>query len=1351
MKKFVSLFLTILFVLSALPTVFAKTTENQQSINSFEALLNGDFESAGDGWILSSDAGTIQSVTEGVYSGEKALRLSSKKSFSVSQTFPVEVGDNLLFKVYSKSESYSSSSAYTFVSLDFWGDDKKISGKPLNKRVKISDEWTEFYIELVAPEKSEYAVVTLGTSGGNILFDKATVLKIPSTIAYTKPDISPLEPENNLVLNPGFETVTDSVVENWEPFNPSKFGQWGENQYTSIATDIVKSGTNSMHLQGIGGQYPSITQKFTNLEPMATYKFTAYVYSSVSVFFKSNLVYCDESGKTLKSQTNLITDPSKNPLNVWHKMTVYFTVADVENTAYIQLNLNSTGNCDIYVDDLSFYKVEEAQASIIETDEWFYYTEWEGGSADITVLDKIVSENPEGTAKVYIKHRDKDKVLAEKVYSPIPQKIDYTFKTSDLSPEYGDVFYVYTDFYDKDGNFIDSNREFFSYYSRPENLSADGKWVDNDGKPMEIVIGNYGQAEENVKYASKSGINIVTIGYSRNPEKLLAELDMCEKYGIMAIVHLYSNSNACGLYPFDTIKAVEAVKNHPATFGYAVQDEPKWTGNPFPGLRISYQLIRDIDRKHPVYYVESCIPFSEDQLKVADFLCVDVYCADRAPYASYVAPYMLKLAEAKALNHNKPTAGLIQTYEWCDYYPTVDEARHMTYQVMFAGVDTAGYYHLDGVLEDETFADGFAKFNLEELPLIYRLFRSGECKVIAKDNSSASQIWYYVWQDGKKTYIGAINRDVTMAHTSQFTGLTKPYKLTRVFGDTTDSNILFSGNDVILNIAPGACVLYEYEQKSFPHTESFTQNGYTEENAVWQDKSGTEYSHPLHIPKGWKWEVTDKNDSLSQAKNTDADHQRATMYTASDDVTYLAMAGADLALSKMVDIIPGYNYSLTTDVYALSQDTTTSLTYEFYHKKQDGTYLKINDYLEEKLANTLDKTSETVLFNTQQAQDVTFDKKQAKKSTLAIDFGITEPSVNAIKISLGGFSQNSDYKDFRAYHNGFILSQGVACELIQNTTYFMEEGFTEGAYSLISATWSDAEDNEYEHPLHLPTGWGWHVTTGETGQYWQAASITTARQRSVMYTASDNKTYLGMSGTDCAITKMVDIVPGYYYTLSTNAYTHAADSRTGLSYWFYHKNEDGTYTEINEYLKSQNKPVLEKTHAYLIGYVGKNGTEVTWNGKSAKTLSLSLGLIASNPEINAVKIGLGGYGGNSDHGNFRVYHDGFKISQVDKLNVPEYPDDEPPALTLGEKDGLPIIRYVPTGEETDFILAVALYTKKSDGTLCLEKVSITKPQPTAKGYYEADIPAKDNKNQIIKAFAWNNKNKIPFTHAITID
>ncbi len=1254
MKKFISVLLTFILILSVCPCLSLASAKETTSVNTFEALLNPDFENGSEGWTYTSDAGEAQENTSNVYSGEKSIFINSSKTACLSQQTAVSAGDNLVLSVFCDAEKYNTNSGYSYISVEVWGNGSKLDSKTSNKRVSASAGWVQMTAELVAPQGAEYAIVKLGVSvGAQVYFDDAMLLCIPAEIAYNKTEFTPINPSENHILNPGFETFNGSKLVNWTGHYENRYGSWGTNKYSDYATDVVRTGSYSVRLQGLDGRYPEISQKIYTLEPLATYKFSVWVYSKNSTECDFFFSCVDKNGNTLDSQTSMSVDSSKRPLNKWYELTEYFTISDYENLDHIYFYIRTDAYNDIYIDDLSLYKVEESEVCSIKTDEWYYYSEWDGGTADIMVPQKILNQYPGGSAKVFVTRKNNSTKISEQSFN-LSRNIKYSFKTSDLKPSYGEVFYLNAEIYDKNGKLAGSNKEYFVYYSRPENLLEDGTWLDNDGKPMEIVIGNAGN-DVTIPYASKSGINLVTIGYSRDPERLLAALDLCEANGVMGIVHLYTNSNACGMYPLETIRAVEAVKDHPATFGYSVQDEPYCVANPYPGLRVSYQLIRDIDKKHPVYFVESCIPFQADQLKVADFLCIDAYCAARAPYAEYVAPYMLKLAAASKLHHNKPTAGLIQTYTWQDYYPTVDEARHMAYQVLFAGVDTSGYYHLNGILEKESFAEGFAKFNLEEIPILYKLFHTNECNLIAYDNKEASTIWYYAWKDGQKTYIAAINRDVNNQKQVQFTGLSKPVGAQKTYGTLLGSNVSFSGNNVTLQVGAGACVMFEYSGSIFPYEERFNINEYTEvTDALLEANDGQKYENTFHVPTGWDWLCTIGAGGTPHgaADASDSARRRAQIVLA-DGEAYLRKTGSDMVLTKMVDIDPGYSYTLTSTATAKTTNTTarSALTYWLYHKNDDGTYTEINEYLKSIGKPELSKTTETDFFNASNATNktVSFDgTENAVQAELSLSFSASNSYINAVRVGLGGYGGGGNHYNFSVYHKGFELDKTNFTSLIVS-----EEKFTANYVekeATLEGVWQ-SQPVSYTATHKLPSNL-WNVEKIEqynNKDYQISAYAEKSSVVSLSETSNGKEPFYSFPGSIMTMTKMIDIEPGYEYTLNIDATTYGGYIASGQVY-LYHKNDDGTYTPINEYLTEncyQNTLSQTRFHAE-----NKETTTLSkrWNdGFYDKPVSITFK--ADDASVNAIKIAMGGISSNEQSVSWSSYYFGYSLTKNKEVEI----------------------------------------------------------------------------------------------------
>ncbi len=602
--------------------------------------------------------------------------------------------------------------------------------------------------------------------------------------------------------------------------------------YTAEVSDVkAYSGLSSLHLSSTNEVYV-----YQNIPVSEGDKLIAMVYCNPEQYpsggysFVSVETWGDEKTDSKKVNNRL-------SVNKWSCVSAEINVP--ENSTYAQIKIGLGLGGSIYVDnvvlmhfpkDRSWEYTKEERAKFkkndckIQTDQLFYYTEWEGGYADIIPNETILENYSDGSLKAYITKKD-GTVVTEKTFEVLYSTLE--FKTADLKPTYGEIFIVHADVYDKEGALVSESKHQIMYYSRPTHIDENANWIKEDGTPLDVILGVALTSEEQMDYCVSSGITVVNVGYTLDADLILTLLDRAWERGLYAIVSLFSNANPCGNYPVKLINTLTEIKDHPAIFAYSVQDEP--AADYFDtvyALQNTYQLIRDIDRNHPVYIVESNINFRNSgtyETTCCDFYAVDTYPADRGVYSSYMGPFAKALAEYQQENHNKPVAMYAQNFDWRDFCPNGNQSRHMFYQILFSGVRFPAYYTEENDLMNvEDMAKGIAHFGNQDLPILYDLFSKDKYDILAYDISGndsmtrfdSSRAWYYVFREGNDTYIAAINlhdeneKQVIIPNIEGIQG--KPISI----GDTSGSSISVNGSNITLNLAGGACVMYKYTKDS---------------------------------------------------------------------------------------------------------------------------------------------------------------------------------------------------------------------------------------------------------------------------------------------------------------------------------------------------------------------------------------------------------------------------------------------------------------------------------------------------------------------------------------------------------
>lgn len=192
-----------------------------------------------------------------------------------------------------------------------------------------------------------------------------------------------------------------------------------------------------------------------------------------------------------------------------------------------------------------------------------------------------------------------------------------------------------------------------------------------------------------------------------SPEQMRKYLDRAQENGIRVIWdfnELAGRSDAP-----DTVSAVvDAVKGHPATWGYCIGDEA--SSGKAGSIKEMYNAIKSSDHSHPVfvmgsYNVQSLTSF----VGSADFIGVYLYpigeSTDSRQMVSQVGNLAADLKQFAA-SHGKRSIMALQAFNWADQsgapdwsakrWPTRDEMREMRNEALAANPDIIlwfSYWH----------------------------------------------------------------------------------------------------------------------------------------------------------------------------------------------------------------------------------------------------------------------------------------------------------------------------------------------------------------------------------------------------------------------------------------------------------------------------------------------------------------------------------------------------------------------------------------------------------------------------------------------------------------------------------
>ncbi|MBE7024777.1 MAG: hypothetical protein E7408_01820 [Ruminococcaceae bacterium] len=663
--------------------------------NATELIVNGGFEVLESEtnlqvWALST--GTLRAGeaerTEDAHSGMYALRLSADEEIHLTQQVGIsrlKSGKICELSLWVKPQTNESSLTLT---QSFGIRNEQIQDEVLTETntIEFADaragEWTQKILRFVVPERITYTLLDISLHKDEaVLIDDVSLLLEGAPPEPEKPTKKePVLEDYEMVKNGGFEEGTA----NWgvEP------GQW--NDFISIVpggvtgncVKIFKEPDNS-------NKNPQLLQHISGFEEGAEYQMH-FRLKSPGVDMLESISYGFRWGT--------------NGVRMGHDKTGNMVL--LQNDNWIDVYLDSVcppgaNTCMIdfrhfakvgyyMVDDISVYMTKRAPYAEVETDEIFYYTEWKTG--EVTVRDRTKTGALQN-GRFVLEIRDGETAVFTKEGTMAGTVGTLEFPLTVLA-EKGKEYRAHTAVYDEAGTLLEEYDSAIYRYDRPTYLGADGVFrkPDRNGVMQEynVVLGN-GVTNPRISIVAPCGVTVAQlVGGASLPLK--ERLDMVEKEGLLAQIVLYSGKMSGGhpeMLPA-TIDKVMAVKDHPALFGYKIQDEPMQKGNSDEELALAYKTIRDLDPHHPIYTVDSGEASYERMGKFCDLMDIDVYPGNDPERASLLGEKIE--AAVKAVKGRKPVGLLQQAFELGGTFPTADEFRHYAYQALMSGASGFGYH-----------------------------------------------------------------------------------------------------------------------------------------------------------------------------------------------------------------------------------------------------------------------------------------------------------------------------------------------------------------------------------------------------------------------------------------------------------------------------------------------------------------------------------------------------------------------------------------------------------------------------------------------------------------------------------
>ena len=634
--------------------------------------------------------------------------------------------------------------------------------------------WVKKGLRFTVPEGATKLTVYYYLVGkGSVLYDDIMILAPKHLSSDTVGDAkkAPVLTENSTEF--GNVYALDLSAGNFErslvgqvltPSTPTAGNVGGHNGKYSDAYNHTEGGSKSLHLKnGIDNNkdyQPDLYFPAINLVPGATYQISTWILAPEAG------TACDFSYWIDFTMSDGSTDRKKVHYGVgscgwWREYLFDFVVPidtqKVRTTPTLRL-MNDT--MEYYIDDVTIYMVKKPTVMELKTDEMFYYTDFGTGVFEANVNYPYDSYNTLEGGKVTYTFLDYDKttVLNTKDISIVNNNADCVFDV-DVLEEIGKEYFIKASVYNSSGTLMQEEIHSVYRFDRPTYLGQDGVFRKN-GKEYNIMYGTNVDMELLEKDPRRGGVTIVKIVGSDGVDRKV-KMDKAHEMGLLCVVGLYGNGKV--LSTESIINTVNAVKDHPALYGYQVQDEPYQKGTEESILANAYVTIRNLDPHHVVNLVDSEPGGFEYIFRYADQVDIDYYGGRSTDSGRAIYNTMRKAYEAS--KGRKPFTLMQQAFQYEQYLPTIDEMRNMSYQAFFAGAQGISYHALgidgsDGVttnyMDLPDWEELCQKWAGYEQNLMLDCFVNGKYPLI--DSYSDDNVMWRTFRGEDKIYLVIYNR-----------------------------------------------------------------------------------------------------------------------------------------------------------------------------------------------------------------------------------------------------------------------------------------------------------------------------------------------------------------------------------------------------------------------------------------------------------------------------------------------------------------------------------------------------------------------------------------------------------------
>lgn len=729
-KKNIILLLVCCFIFTLIPITTQIDTKAALSLS-----VNGMFESVANGipsgWIQSS--GQLSTDPIDPYEGIYAMKISGTTELCASRNISLSANTT-----YMMTFAYKTSGDISpLVKISSSGGNEL-----LKQTFKKSNKWKTCQYEFTTPASFTAPVLNFCASGsGDLYIDRLEVWQSEQLYGG---DMENLKEWVFYLSNPGTTMTDEDVIE--ATLDP--------NGKTGNCIKIVNT---------VVGANPYLWKNVGNIYGETVYQISADV-KSMGITDNGGVGFkISGFGDASNSMEYTIGDTGGE----WQNISFNFIPVAGVNRIHVMPRLYGPGTA--WFDNVHVRRVKNSESIISAPESLFFYSDEETGAEYLTFTDNYTIATG---SKVMTRIYDGPSVIWENISAPKQNmKIEFplsvltapkkpTYKRdennviTEIVPSPALSYTITVEYVSAGGSVISSKYHTICKYDRPTYLTKNGDFIKNGEKVIPVV--GYHAPFEDIPRLAEIGVTVIQSAASKSTAKIQQVLDEAQKYGVKVLIPLYEHMVPAGHEKNIelTKQAIKLFHDHPALFGWMVQDEPRpashETDEMYQLLQDSYNLIRSYDPDHPIYICECDSASLIESGQCCDILAVDPYPNELRLIENV---YSMTVSAVNAVHGKKPVYNILQAWEWTGgWEPNADEIRNMAYLAMLGGAKGLGYYPVHdsaGNMFEQPLNDGV------------KLFAEKEQNILLGNSFSTSKTndaYIGTFQDGNNNYILVASR-----------------------------------------------------------------------------------------------------------------------------------------------------------------------------------------------------------------------------------------------------------------------------------------------------------------------------------------------------------------------------------------------------------------------------------------------------------------------------------------------------------------------------------------------------------------------------------------------------------------